>query len=76
MKCTSRVAYNHEDVKTSLFILSLEYDALQWFLDEPSNSFDSLQTIIGAFKDKCGIKEKDDIYLNLSTVFKRTKMRQ
>ena len=46
------VDYNHEDVKMSLFVLSLEEDALDWFTNKPDNSFNSLQLIINAFKDK------------------------
>jgi len=39
-------AYNHEDVRMKLFVLSLEDDALQWFYDKPDNASDSLQAQI------------------------------
>ena len=38
--CTN---HNHEDTKMKLFILSLEEDALDWFLEHDDNTFDSLK---------------------------------
>lgn len=52
----NRPSYNHEDVKMNLFVISLEEDALDWFLDNPNNSFDFFQDIINYFKDKYGDK--------------------
>lgn len=53
---------NHEDVKMRLFIFSLDGNAMDWFIELPANSFDSLEPIIDAFEEKYGderkIKEK------------------
>ena len=47
-----------------IFIFSLDGDAMDWFIDLPANSFDSLESIIDAFEEKYGderkIKEKAD----------------
>jgi len=34
---------NHEDVKMSLFIFSLDGNVMDWFIDLPDNSFDSIE---------------------------------
>ena len=43
----------------SLFILTLEQDALEWFIEKLDNSFDSFESILNAFKDKFGDKRED-----------------
>jgi len=35
-----------------LFVLSLESSAIDWFYDKANNFFDSLRTILNAFRDK------------------------
>ena len=50
--------FNHEDVKMTLFVLTLEGDALDWFMEKPHNSFDSFQSIVNAFKEKYGDKRE------------------
>lgn len=50
----SSARYKHEDIKMWLFFLSLEGDAKNWFYDFPDNSFDSLQVIVNAFKNRYG----------------------
>lgn len=42
--------FDHEDVRMTLFILTLGGDAYDWFAEKPQNSFNSLQSIINAFK--------------------------
>lgn len=39
---------NYEDVKMRLVVLYLEDDALDWFTEQPANSYDSLEAIINA----------------------------
>lgn len=58
IKHNSRGVYNHVDIKMKLFVLSLEEVETDWLLDKPYNSFDSLQAIINAFKDKYGDKRE------------------
>ena len=42
----------------TLFVLTLEGDAHEWFAEKPRNSFDSLQSIVNAFKEKYGDKRE------------------
>lgn len=56
-KFASHANYNHGDVSMRLFVLSLEEDALDWFIDFLDNSFDSLQSITNAFNNKYGDKK-------------------
>ena len=65
------VDYNHEDVKMSLFVLSLEEDALDWFTEKLDNSFNSLQSIINAFKDKYGDKREERRLVKAINVIKK-----
>lgn len=66
---THAAAYNHEDVRMKLFVLSLEDEALDWFHDEPNNYFNSLQALIDAFKDKyVKAKIEDEIIRNLTQI--------
>jgi len=41
-----------------IFILTLSGDAFDWYVKFPNNTFDSLQSIIDAFEDKNGDKNK------------------
>ena len=63
--------YNHEDVKMSLFVLSLEEDALDWFMEKLDNSFDSLQSILTTFKDKYGDKREERYLLRAINTIKK-----
>ena len=47
-----------------LFVLALEVDALDWFIQCPTNSFDSLDSIIKAFNDKYGDNKEERHFLN------------
>lgn len=60
-KHARNVNYNHEDVKMHLFFLTLEEDALDWFMEKPNNSFHSLQSIINAYRKSMEIREKKGI---------------
>lgn len=72
LRHTHAAQYNHEDVRMKLFVLSLEDDALQWFLDKPDNAFDSLQTIFNSFKDKYGDKREGKyLFKELNSIKKR-----
>lgn len=55
---THATTYNHKDVRMKLFVVSLEDDALDWFQDKASNSFDSLRSLLDAFRDKYGDKRE------------------
>ena len=37
------MAYNHEDVKMKLFVLSLEEEAIDWFMEHDDNKFKDLR---------------------------------
>ena len=50
------MAHNHEDVKMKLFVLSLEEEAIDWFMEQDDNKFKDLKGIIEAFNDKWGDK--------------------
>ena len=56
--CIARwcMAHNHEDVKMKLFVLSLEEEANDWFMEHDDNKFKDLKGIIEAFNDKWGDK--------------------
>ena len=63
--------FNHEDVKMTLFVLSLEGDALYWFTEKPQNSFDSLQSIVNAFKEKYGDKREGRHLVKAISIIKK-----
>src|SRR5713101_3568451 len=56
--CIARwcMAHNHEDVKMKLFVLSLEEEAIDWFMEHDDNKFKDLKGIIEAFNNKWGDK--------------------
>lgn len=49
---------DYEDMKMKIFILTLGEDDMDWFLELPNKTFDSLQSVIDSFEDKYGGKEK------------------
>lgn len=49
---------DYEDVKMQLFVLTLDEDPMDWFLEFLDNTFESLQSIIDAFENKYGDKER------------------
>jgi hypothetical protein len=58
MRCINKwcAAYDHEDVKMKLFVLSLEDDASDWYEDCPNNKFKTLKDLLDAFTEKWGEK--------------------
>ena len=62
---------NYEDVKTRLFVLSLEEDALDWLTEQPANSYNSLQAILTAFLDKLGEKKENRHLINVISNMKK-----
>ena len=62
---------NYEDVKMRLFVLSLEEDALDWFTEQPANSYDSLQAILTAFLNKFGEKKENRHLINAISNMKK-----
>lgn len=65
------VDFNHEDVRMTLFVLTLEGDAHKWFAEKPRNSFDSLQSIINAFKEKYGDKREGRHLVKVIIIIKK-----
>jgi len=63
--------FNHEDVKMTLFVLTLEGNALHWFTEKLRNSFDSLQLIINAFKEKYGDKREERHFVKVISIIKK-----
>ena len=66
---------NHEDTKMKLFILSLEKDALDWFLEHGDNTFDSLKGIVDVFNERYGDRREDHHLLAALNASQKTKMR-
>jgi hypothetical protein len=46
--------HNHEDVKMTLFVYSLEGDALEWFTDFPADKFSTLEEMLDEFRKRWG----------------------
>ena len=46
------MAHNHEDVNMKLFVLPLEEEAFDWFMEHDDNKFKDFKGIIEAFNDK------------------------
>jgi len=62
---------NYEDVKMRLFVLSLEEDALDWFTEQPANSYDSLQAIVNAFMGKYGERRENSHLISAISTMKK-----
>ena len=63
--------FDPKDVRMTLFILTLGGDAHEWFTEKPRNSFDSLQSIIDAFKEKYGDKREGRHLVNAISIIKK-----
>lgn len=61
----------HEDVRMKLFVLSLEEDALKWFTKRPDHSFNSLQALTNAFKDRFGDKREESHLVKALCIIKK-----
>jgi hypothetical protein len=49
--------HDHEDVKMTLFVYSLEGDAAEWFTDFPAAKFSTLDEILNEFRKRWGDKK-------------------
>ena len=49
-------AHDHDDVKMKLFVLSLEDDAKEWYLDQDDDSYKTLSEFLEGFKNWMGRK--------------------
>jgi hypothetical protein len=56
--------HNHEDVKMTLFVYSLEGDALEWFTDFPADKFKTLEEILDEFRKRWGDQKEHRFQLN------------
>ena len=54
-----------------LFVLSLEDDALDWFQDKADNAFDSLRSLLDAFRDKYGDKREGKYLVKEFNIIKK-----
>ena len=63
--------FDHEDARMTLFILTLGGDAYDWFVEKPQNSFNSLQSIIDAFKEKYGDKREGRHLVKAISIIKK-----
>ena len=52
------VAHDHDDVKMTLFALSLEDDAEEWYFDIDDDSYKTLSEFLEGFKKKWGEKKE------------------
>jgi hypothetical protein len=50
--------HDHEDVKMTLFVYSLEGDAAEWFTDFPAAKFSTLDEILNEFRKRWGDKKE------------------
>lgn len=67
---------NHKDIKMRLFVLALEEDALDWFIERPTNSFDSFDSVIKAFNDKYGDNKEQRHFLKPLAILGKRRMRR
>jgi len=63
--------FDHEDVRMTLLILTLGGDAYDWFEEKPQNSFNSLELIINAFKEKYGDKRQGRHLVKAISIIKK-----
>jgi hypothetical protein len=67
--------HNHEDVKMTLFVYSLEGDALDWFTDFPADKFSTLEEILDEFRKRWGDQKEHRFQLSALTISRKRKMR-
>jgi hypothetical protein len=64
--------HNHEDIKMTLFVFSLEGDAAEWFSEQDPNKFSTLPKITKAFNERWGDQKEDrHLLVALSTSQKK-----
>ena len=56
-------AHDHDDVKMTLFALSLEDDAEEWYFNLDDDSYKTLSEFLEGFKKKWGERKNQDICL-------------
>ena len=74
--CVDRYCRGHdeEDVKMTLFVYSLEGDAVEWFTDFPAAKFSTLDEILDEFRKRWG-DHKEHRFQLASPLFGRKKMK-
>jgi hypothetical protein len=63
--------HNEEDVKMTLFVYSLEGDALEWFTDFPADKFSTLEEILDEFRKRWGDQKEHRFQLNALTTIRK-----
>jgi hypothetical protein len=71
--CLTKFCRGHseEDVKMTLFVYSLEGDALDWFTDFPADKFSTLEEILDEFRKRWGDQKEYRHQLNALTNIKK-----
>jgi hypothetical protein len=67
--------HDEEDVKMTLFVYSLEGDALEWFTDFPADKFSTLEEILDEFRKRWGDQKEHRFQLNALTTIGKRKMK-
>jgi hypothetical protein len=75
--CLTKYCRGHsqEDVKMTLFVYSLEGDALDWFTDFPADKFSTLEEILDEFRKRWGDQKEHRFQLNALTTIKKKRMK-
>jgi hypothetical protein len=63
--------HDEEDVKMTLFVYSLEGDALEWFTDFPADKFSTLEEILDEFRKRWGDQKEHRFQLNALTTIRK-----
>jgi hypothetical protein len=71
--CLTKFCRGHteEDVKMTLFVYSLEGDALDWFTDFPADTFSTLEEILDEFRKRWGDQKEHRFQLGALTTIKK-----
>jgi hypothetical protein len=71
--CLTKFCRGHteEDVKMTLFVYSLEGDALDWFTDFPADTFSTLEEILDEFRKRWGDQKEHRFQLGALTNIKK-----
>jgi hypothetical protein len=75
--CLTKFCRGHteEDVKMTLFVYSLEGDALDWFTDFPADTFKTLEEILDEFRKRWGDQKEHRFQLGALTTIKKKRMK-
>jgi hypothetical protein len=63
--------HNQEDVKMTLFVYSLEGDALEWFTEFPAAKFSNLEEILDEFRKRWGDQKEHRFQLAALTTIQK-----